>query len=72
VQQLLIASGETSLELPGEMSAISLSNRINQLADSVVAQSPEIVIAGTLRGYDYDAAFPVLVLNLFNPPALLA
>jgi len=63
----MIASGETSLELPGEMSAMGLSNRINQLADSIAAQSPEIVIAGTLRGYDYDAAFPVLVRNLIKP-----
>src|SRR5690606_29145461 len=41
--------------------------RINELAATSGA-SP----AGTLKGYDYDAAFPILVRNLIKPHPLIS
>ena len=62
-----IAEADTSLDTstPEGMAAA-----INQLADKATAAGK--TSAGELVGYDYDAAFPVLVRNLVKPYPLLS
>ncbi len=57
----------TPVQLSAGMSALEISKQINAMVDEAVARSPESTVAGTLKGYDYDAAFPVLVRNLIKP-----
>lgn len=54
-----------SYSTPEEMAAA-----INQLADTATAAGK--VSAGEMTGYDYDAAFPVLVRNLIKPYPLIS
>ncbi|GAA5496723.1 hypothetical protein Rhal01_02908 [Rubritalea halochordaticola] len=62
------SSGEGSLIGP-EASPEQIALLINDLADKAVKAKPDEkgILAGTLVGYDYDAAFPILVRNLIKP-----
>ncbi len=53
---------------PGDAAATAA--RINELAG--IAADNKAPVAGTLRAYDYDAAFPVLVRNLIKPTPLIS
>ncbi|PXA05266.1 hypothetical protein DDZ13_03375 [Coraliomargarita sinensis] len=53
--------------LPADMSALEVSEKINAVVSEAQTKNPEVAVAGTLKGYDYDAAFPVLVRNLIKP-----
>jgi len=50
---------------------VETADMINTAADSAV-ESKGSTVAGTLKGYDYDAAFPVLVRNLIKPHPLIS
>ncbi|WPJ97090.1 sodium/solute symporter [Coraliomargarita algicola] len=63
----LTASGAKLEDLDTGLDSMEMANRINNAAAEVKAANPDLVIAGTLKGYDYDAAFPVLVRNLIKP-----
>lgn len=54
------------VDLPADASPEAISSAINTFA-SEAGRS-----AGTLKGYDYDAAFPVLVRNLVKPHPLIS
>lgn len=71
-QQNLAAAGMSPVVLSAEMSALEVSNKINAVVEEARAQNPEAMVAGTLKGYDYDAAFPVLVRNLIKPMPLIS
>jgi SSS family solute:Na+ symporter len=66
-QRNLAAAGMSPIVLSAEMSALEFSKKINAVVDEARAKNPEAAVAGTLKGYDYDAAFPVLVRNLIKP-----
>jgi SSS family solute:Na+ symporter len=66
-QRNLAAAGISPVALSADMSALEVSEKINAIAEEAQAKNPEAVVAGTLKGYDYDAAFPVLVRNLIKP-----
>ncbi|HKK19632.1 MAG TPA: sodium/solute symporter [Opitutales bacterium] len=66
-QRNLAAAGMSPVALSADMSALEISEKINAVAKEAQAKNPEAAIAGTLKGYDYDAAFPVLVRNLIKP-----
>lgn len=65
-QNIAVAGGGAAA-LPADLGALEMSESINQVTDQVLAKNPEANVAGTLKGYDYDAAFPVLVRNLIKP-----
>ena len=46
-----------------------LANRINELAQTGVDQGQKL---STLKAYDYDSAFPVLVRNLIKPMPMIS
>lgn len=71
-QKNLAAAGMSPVVLSAEMSALEVSNKINAVVEEARAQNPEAMVAGTLKGYDYDAAFPVLVRNLIKPMPLIS
>lgn len=60
-------AGGSGEPLPEGLSPREVALWINSVTDEIVAKSPDAVLAGTLKGYDYDAAFPVLVKNLVKP-----
>lgn len=66
-QKNLNVSGAMTAPLPGNLTAIQLADKINGITNQVLAENPDTKVAGTLKGYDYDAAFPVLVRNLIKP-----
>jgi SSS family solute:Na+ symporter len=66
-QRNLAAAGMSPVALSAEMSALEVANTINAVVSEAQAKNPEVAVAGTLKGYDYDAAFPVLVRNLIKP-----
>ena len=45
---------------------VALTNKINALSAQAIASKPGITEGPQLVGYDYDAAFPVLVRNLLR------
>lgn len=63
----LAAADADTIALPAGLSALEIANKINSVADDRLAEIPSATVAGTLKGYDYDAAFPVLVRNLIKP-----
>ncbi|WP_199221038.1 sodium:solute symporter family transporter [Coraliomargarita sinensis] len=66
-QRNLAAAGMSPVTLPADMSALEVSEKINAVVSEAQTKNPEVAVAGTLKGYDYDAAFPVLVRNLIKP-----
>ncbi|MBB5351308.1 SSS family solute:Na+ symporter [Haloferula luteola] len=60
------AAKTTASPAPGA-SATEIAEQINSLADESKKN-----LAGTLKGYDYDAAFPILVRNLIKPHPLIS
>jgi SSS family solute:Na+ symporter len=48
----------------------AVAGKINEMASTALAN--EKVSAGSMVGYDYDAAFPVLVRNLIKPYPLIS
>ena len=56
--------------LPQDAGPEALTGRINELAAAAATKGS--VIAGTLKAYDYDAAFPVLVRNLIKPNPMIS
>lgn len=59
------AAGDKT-ELPADATPEMIASKINSLAAK--AEKTD----GTLKGYDYDAAFPVLVRNLIKPHPLIS
>ncbi|MCB1122968.1 MAG: hypothetical protein KJT03_15545 [Verrucomicrobiae bacterium] len=49
---------------------VIIGNTINEIAGKAVEKGS--TVAGTMIGYDYDAAFPVLVRNLVKPTPLIS
>ncbi|MBC2593677.1 hypothetical protein H5P28_05320 [Ruficoccus amylovorans] len=64
------ASGDSTAILKSDMPPFELAAAINGLASERVALGGEL--AGTMKGCDYDAAFPVLVRNLIKPYPLVS
>ena len=56
--------------LPAGADAAATTARINELAAAAAANGK--AVAGTLKAYDYDAAFPILVRNLIKPNPLIS
>ncbi|MCP5532072.1 MAG: hypothetical protein H7A49_08290 [Akkermansiaceae bacterium] len=56
--------------LPADADAAATTSKINELAAS--AEEKGSKIAGTLKAYDYDAAFPILVRNLIKPNPMIS
>lgn len=67
---LKIVGGSASVpaDAPPELTA----QAINDLANSGAVKDKALVPVGTLKGYDYDSAFPVLVRNLIKPYPLIS
>lgn len=63
-----VVAGEDSKVGP-DATPEQIATRINDLADKAIAAHPndKKILAATLVGYDYDAAFPILVRNLIKP-----
>ena len=64
---------------PSGATTADIAASINGLADTAVAKDAEAngkaattTVGGTLVGYDYDSAFPVLVRNLIKPMPLIS
>lgn len=64
---------------PSGATTADIAASINALADAAVAKDAEAngksattTVGGTLVGYDYDSAFPVLVRNLIKPTPLIS
>jgi solute:Na+ symporter, SSS family len=66
-QNLSVVGAEATLALGA--SNDDLANRINELAQSGVDRGKTL---STLKAYDYDSAFPVLVRNLIKPMPLIS
>ncbi len=49
-----------------EASKVSDADRINYLSNKAIEKDSSVVVGANLSGYDYDAAFPVLVRNLIK------
>ncbi|NBB79239.1 MAG: hypothetical protein GVY36_07290 [Verrucomicrobia bacterium] len=62
-----ISAGLTPAPLAADLSDLEIANEINAVANAALAENSNMSVAGTLKGYDYDAAFPVLVRNLIKP-----
>jgi SSS family solute:Na+ symporter len=68
------AAGSTD-RFDGAADPESLVASINDFADQAVkiaAEAKEKLTAGDMKGYDYDAAFPILVRNLIKPYPLIS
>lgn len=63
------AAGEAA-GLPAGADAATTTARINELAADAIGKG--VAKAGTLKAYDYDAAFPILVRNLIKPTPLIS
>ena len=64
---------------PSGATTADIAAAINGLADTAVAKDADAngkeattTVGGTLVGYDYDSAFPVLVRNLIKPTPLIS
>jgi SSS family solute:Na+ symporter len=58
--------------IPADATPELAAQIINDLANSGVGKDKALVPVGTLKGYDYDSAFPVLVRNLIKPYPLIS
>ncbi len=56
--------------LPVAADSAATAAKINELADAAVEKGA--AVAGTLKAYDYDAAFPILVRNLIKPHPMIS
>ena len=56
----------STAQTPEEM-AVAINDLAGQLDDKKAAKTAGIGSSATLKAYDYDAAFPVLVRNLIKP-----
>jgi SSS family solute:Na+ symporter len=61
-----------SASLPAGATPELTAKVINDVAGSGVQKDKALVPVGTLKGYDYDSAFPVLVRNLIKPYPLIS
>ncbi|MCP5535693.1 MAG: hypothetical protein H7A51_05590 [Akkermansiaceae bacterium] len=52
--------------------AVTDADRINFLSNKAIEKNAELSVGANLVGYDYDAAFPVLVRNLIKPHPLIS
>ncbi len=59
---------DAGIEADGD--ALEVTSRINELAKMGIDKGMKA--AGTLKAYDYDAAFPILVRNLIKPNPLIS
>ncbi len=66
-QNLAVVGGEAALAVDADDSV--LANRINELAQTGVDSGQSL---STLKAYDYDSAFPVLVRNLIKPMPMIS
>ncbi|MFK7910816.1 MAG: sodium/solute symporter [Akkermansiaceae bacterium] len=58
--------------LPADEKPLTLASHINELSNKAIEKDPSITVGANLVGYDYDAAFPVLVRNLIKPHPLIS
>ena len=63
--------GEASAPAP-DADAVAVANYINALSNSALEKDATLEQGAKLEGYDYDAAFPVLVRNLIKPMPLIS
>ncbi len=66
----VLALNATAVGLDSSMEGAATSENINGLAAAAAGNGA--VVKGTLKSYDYDAAFPVLVRNLIKPTPLIS
>ena len=59
-------------DLPDGADHDAVTARINELAKTADEKDEKVKVAGTLKAYDYDAAFPILVRNLIKPTPLIS
>ena len=52
--------------------AMTLASHINHLSNQAIDKNNGLSVGAELSGYDYDAAFPVLVRNLIKPHPLIS
>lgn len=52
--------------------AVTLASHINLLSNQAIDKNNGLSVGAELSGYDYDAAFPVLVRNLIKPHPLIS
>ena len=52
--------------------AVTLASHINHLSNQAIDKNNGLSVGAELSGYDYDAAFPVLVRNLIKPHPLIS
>src|SRR5690606_20030279 len=77
LQQNAALAGQPA-DVPEGADAVVVASRINELANKAVADSASlpkdqrVTVGPKLVGYDYDAAFPVLVRNLIKPHPLIS
>jgi SSS family solute:Na+ symporter len=60
-----------TVTIPADATPELTAQTINDLAAAGVAKDKALVPVGTLKGYDYDSAFPVLVRKLIKPSPLI-
>lgn len=65
------ASGSNAV-FNASAAASEIEGQINEMHETAVKNSKVKISAGELKGYDYDAAFPVLVRNLIKPYPLIS
>jgi SSS family solute:Na+ symporter len=63
-----VADADSGLE--ADATAVQMTEKINELA--AAAEAKGAPVAGKLKAYDYDSAFPVLVRNLIKPHPLIS
>lgn len=51
---------------------VTLASHINDLSNKAIEKDGSISVGAKMAGYDYDAAFPVLVRNLIKPHPLIS
>lgn len=64
-------AGWTGGELPDNKPE-TIASHINDLSNKAIEKNPDLSVGAKLVGYDYDAAFPVLVRNLIKPHPLIS
>ncbi|MBT8037007.1 MAG: hypothetical protein KJO21_05640 [Verrucomicrobiae bacterium] len=52
--------------------AVTDTDKINYLSNHAIENNDKLSVGANLAGYDYDAAFPVLVRNLIKPHPLIS
>lgn len=66
----VLAINAEAAQVSIDLNSVPTSDRLNELAEIAIENGSTSV--GTLKSYDYDAAFPVLVRNLIKPFPLIS